>query len=52
MQEKKNLQQIYDIVNVRIPQIETELANLKIEIAAAKEVNKKVAMACIPFLVK
>lgn len=39
---KKNLQQLYDIVNVRIPQIETELANLKIEIAAAKEVNKKV----------
>ena len=39
---KKNLQQIYDIVNVRIPQIETELANLKIEIAATEEVNKQV----------
>ncbi|MBE5880896.1 MAG: hypothetical protein E7289_01090 [Lachnospiraceae bacterium] len=39
---KKNLQQLYDIVNTRIPQIETELANLKIEIAAATEVNKQV----------
>ena len=39
---KKNLQQLYDIVEVRIPQIETELANLKTEIAAAEEVNKKV----------
>lgn len=40
---KKNLQQLYDIVEVRIPQIETELANLKIEIAAAEEVNKQVS---------
>ncbi len=39
---KKNLKQLYDIVEVRIPQIKTELANLKIEIAAAEEVNKKV----------
>ena len=39
---KKNLKQLYNIVEVRIPQIETELANLKIEIAAAKEINKQV----------
>ncbi len=39
---KKNLKQLYDIVTTRIPQINTELANLAIEIAAAKEVNKKV----------
>ncbi len=39
---KKNLQQLYNIINVRIPQIETELANLKIEIAAAEEINKQV----------
>ena len=38
----KNLQKLYDIVEVRIPQIETELANLKVEIAATEEVNKKV----------
>ncbi len=38
----KNLQKVYDIVNVRIPQIETELANLKIEIMAAEEINKQV----------
>lgn len=39
---KKNLQQLYDIVNTRIPQIETELANLEIEIKAAEEVCKQV----------
>jgi HAE1 family hydrophobic/amphiphilic exporter-1 len=33
-----SLQTMYDIVNTRIPQIETELANLKIEIATAKAV--------------
>lgn len=39
---KKNLQSIYDIVNTRIPQINTELANLKIKIQAAKAVLKQV----------
>lgn len=46
---KKNLQMLYDIVNTRIPQIETELANLKIEIQTAemvlKQVNKSVKKA-------
>lgn len=39
---KKSLQQIYDIVNVRMPQIETELANLEVEIKVAEEVLKQV----------
>lgn len=39
---KKSLQQLYDIVEVRIPQIDTALANLDIEIKAAEEVKKKV----------
>lgn len=39
---KKNLQSLYDIVEVRIPQIDTALANLKTEIAAAKNVLKQV----------
>lgn len=34
----ESLQTIYDIVNTRIPQIETELANLKVEIMTAKAV--------------
>lgn len=39
---KKNLQKLYDIVEVRIPQIDTELANLAIEIKAAEAVKDKV----------
>ncbi len=39
---KKNLQTIYDIVNTRIPQIDTELANLDIEIMAAEKVKEEV----------
>lgn len=39
---KKNLQSLYDIVNTRIPQIDTALANLKIEIATAEAVLKNV----------
>lgn len=39
---KKNLQKIYDIVNVRIPQIDTELANLNVEIQVAEKVNDEV----------
>ena len=39
---KKNLQTLYNIVNVRIPQIDTALANLKTEIAAAKMVLTQV----------
>ena len=46
---KKNLKMLYDIVEVRIPQIDSALANLKIEIAAAKaivnEVTKSIAEA-------
>ncbi len=42
---KKNLQTLYDIVHTRIPQIDTELANLNIEITAAKEINKTVEEA-------
>ena len=45
----ENLQQVYDIVNTRLPQIDTELANLKVEIQAAKavveQVNKQVKAA-------
>ena len=39
---RKNLQTMYDIVNVRIPQIDTALANLKIEIMTAKKVLAEV----------
>ncbi|MBO4338049.1 MAG: efflux RND transporter permease subunit [Lachnospiraceae bacterium] len=39
---KKNLQTLYDIVNTRIPQIDTELANLNIEIKASEMVNSEV----------
>ena len=39
---KKNLESLYNIVEVRIPQIDTELANLKIEITAAKAVVQQV----------
>lgn len=39
---KANLQKLYDIVEVRIPQIDTELANLAIEIKAAEAVKDKV----------
>lgn len=35
---KKNLKTLYDIVNTRLPQIETALANLKIEIKTAEAV--------------
>lgn len=46
---KKNLESLYNIVEVRIPQIDTELANLKIEIATAKavvtQVNKSIGKA-------
>lgn len=40
--DKKTLKQLYEIVNVRLPQIDTELANLEIEITAAEEVLKQV----------
>lgn len=40
--DKKTLKQLYDIVNVRMPQIETELANLEVEIKVAEEVLKQV----------
>ena len=39
---KKTLKQLYEIVNVRIPQIDTELANLEIEIKAAEAVLEQV----------
>lgn len=39
---KKNLRTMYDIVNTRIPQINTELANLKIKIKTAQAVLAKV----------
>ena len=39
---KKTLQSLYDIVNTRLPQIETALANLKIEIQTAKAVLAQV----------
>lgn len=39
---KKNLETLYHIVNVRIPQIDTALANLKTEIAAAEMVVEQV----------
>lgn len=38
-----SLKQVYDIVNTRIPQIKTELANLDTEILAAKEVVNQVS---------
>ena len=40
--DKKTLKQLYEIVHVRLPQIETELANLEIEIKVAEEVLKQV----------
>lgn len=40
--DKKTLKQLYEIVNVRIPQIDTELANLEIEIKAAEAVLEQV----------
>ena len=39
---KKNLQKLYDIVVTRIPQIDTEVANLEMEIMAAKKVNEEI----------
>lgn len=39
---KKSLKQVYEIVNVRIPQIDTELANLETEIVAAEAVLDEV----------
>lgn len=42
---KKNLKSLYNIVKVRIPQINTALANLKTEITVAKEVLKQVEKA-------
>ena len=39
---KKNLQTMYEIVNTRIPQINTELANLKIKIKTAEAVLAQV----------
>lgn len=39
---KKNLKSLYDIVEVRIPQIDTALGNLKTEITVAKKVLKQV----------
>ncbi len=46
---KKNLSTLYDIVEVRIPQIDVALSNLKTEIAAAKaivgQVTKSIAEA-------
>ena len=39
---KKSLKSLYDIVETRIPQIDTELANLAIEIKAAEAVKDKV----------
>lgn len=39
---KKNLQTLYDIVEVRIPQVDAELANLAIEVKTAEAVSKKV----------
>ncbi len=39
---KKNIQTLYDIVHTRIPQIDTELANLKVEVATATIVNNEV----------
>lgn len=41
----ENLQQISQVVNTRIPQIETELANLQVEIAASQAVADKVNAA-------
>ena len=43
------LKTVYDIVNVRIPQIDTELANLAIEIKTLEAVNETLAkqMNCL-----
>lgn len=42
---KKSLKSLYDIVEVRIPQIDTALANLKTEIIVAKQALKQVEKA-------
>lgn len=42
---KDNLKQLYNIVNTRMPQIETELANLEIEIKAAEAVVEQVKIS-------
>ncbi|MCR4690273.1 MAG: efflux RND transporter permease subunit [Lachnospiraceae bacterium] len=39
---EENIRTVYDIVNTRMPQIDTELANLKVEIVAANAVNTEV----------
>lgn len=39
----ENLQKVYNIVNVRIPQIDTEVANLEIEIKTAQSVLDQVS---------
>lgn len=39
----KNLKKVYDIVEVRMPQIKTELANLEIEIKAASMMNDTIS---------
>lgn len=38
-----SIKQVYDIVNVRIPQIDTEVANLTIEITAAEKVLETIS---------
>ncbi len=40
--DKKTLKQLYEVVNVRLPQLETELANLNVEMKVAEEVLKQV----------
>ena len=40
--DKKTLSQLYDIVNVRLPQIDTELANLEVKIKTAETVLEQV----------
>ncbi len=40
--DKAALKQVYDIINTRIPQINTELANLKIKIQAAEKVLEEI----------
>ncbi|MCR5418399.1 MAG: efflux RND transporter permease subunit [Lachnospiraceae bacterium] len=42
---KKNLETLYNIVHTRIPQIDTELANMEIELMATTEINKAVTEA-------
>jgi len=38
-----SLKSVYDIVNVRIPQIDTELANLAVKIKASEAINNQLA---------